>query len=320
MKPTLNIVIVNWNTGMHLRACLASIATVSQAEFSLEQVTVVDNDSCDGSTDAVGDGLPLNMIRNRENRGFAAACNQGAREAESDYVLFLNPDTRLLTETIDTVIRFMESDASAGIGICGVEVVGEDGGPVISCSRFPTLRIFFGKVTGLDGVLPAAFPSHHLRSSETKESRVVDQVIGAFYLVRGDVFRALGGFDERYFVYFEDVDFALRARDYGSRTFFLKEARVLHVGRVSSDQVPATRLYYSLASRIVYARLHWAAWQSRVLLALTFSIELVARLGRAAFRRSGSDARATVSGYARLLADLADGREVLGPVGIDRGR
>ena len=320
MKPSLNIVIVNWNTGAHLRACLESIDNASQSAFVLQQVTVVDNDSRDGSSDVVVDGLPLEVIRNRENRGFAAACNQGAREAESDYLLFLNPDTRLLEDTVDSAIDFMESAASAGIGICGVEVIGEDGGPVISCSRFPTLRIFFGKMTGLDSAFPNAFPRHHLRPSETTQSRVVDQVIGAFYLVRGDVFRTLGGFDERYFVYFEDVDFALRAREHGSRTFFLKEARVLHVGRVSSDQVPATRLYYSLASRIAYSRRHWSAWQAAVLVGLTFSVELGARLGRAAFRRSGSDARATISGYARLLADLADGGQELGPGGGHRGR
>jgi N-acetylglucosaminyl-diphospho-decaprenol L-rhamnosyltransferase len=313
VSPSLQIVIVNWNTGEHLRACLDSIAAASKERFTLERVTVVDNDSRDGSSDDLAADVPLEVVRNRDNRGFAAACNQGAREIETDYILFLNPDTRLFPDTLDTTIAYMESQQAAGIGICGVEVLGDAGAPIISCSRFPTLRVFIGKMTGLDAVVPSVFPPHHLPPSETAESRVVDQVIGAFYLVRGDLYATLGGFDERYFVYFEDVDFALRALEHGARTFFLKEARVFHVGGGSSDQVPATRLSYSLASRITYARRHWPAWHANTLVALIFSVELVARLGRAAFRRSTEEVRATVGGYARLLAELAEGGESPSP-------
>jgi N-acetylglucosaminyl-diphospho-decaprenol L-rhamnosyltransferase len=313
VSASLQIVIVNWNTGEHLRACLDSIASASKDRFTLERVTVVDNDSRDGSVDDLTAALPLEIIRNRDNRGFAAACNQGARAIHTDYVLFLNPDTRLFADTLDTTIAYMESAHAVDIGICGVEVLGDAATPIISCSRFPTLRVFIGKMTGLDAVVPSVFPPHHLPPSETGKSRVVDQVIGAFYLVRGDLYAALGGFDERYFVYFEDVDFALRARDNGARTFFLKEARVFHVGGGSSDQIPATRLYYSLASRITYARRHWPQWQANTLVALIFTVELIARLGRAAFRRSATDLRATVAGYARLLAYLADGGEASSP-------
>src|SRR5262245_57433256 len=212
MSSSVHIVIVNWNTGQHLKDCLASIASAGANGSALSQVTVVDNASSDRSLDGIGNlPLPLEVIRNPANVGFAAACNQGAAGSTANYVLFLNPDTRLFPDTLATVTAFMESEQAAGIGICGVQMVDGDGMPAISCARFPTFRVLLGKMTGLASIFPRLFPSHHLTPAETSVSRVVDQVIGAFYFVRRDLFAQLGGFDERYFIYFEEVDFALRA-------------------------------------------------------------------------------------------------------------
>jgi GT2 family glycosyltransferase len=198
----------------------------------------------------------------------------------------------------------MDSDRSAEIGICGVELLDSDGGPAISCERFPTLRVFFGKMTGLDHLLPRLFPSHHLGPDETRESGPVDQVIGAFYLVRRELFTRLGGFDSRYFIYFEDVDFAMRARRLGFRSYFLKEARAFHAANVSSDQIRDIRLYHSLRSRLIYTRQHWARWQAVLLVVLALGVELPARLAQALMRRSRSDASATITAYRMLLGDL----------------
>src|SRR5438094_1323064 len=96
MTDTLDIIIVNWNAGKPFRDCLLSIKNAKKSGFNLTRVVVVDNGSTDGSLDAIHTaGLPLTVIRNPENRGFAAACNQGAKESKADYLLFLNPDTRL---------------------------------------------------------------------------------------------------------------------------------------------------------------------------------------------------------------------------------
>jgi len=305
VSPSVDIVIVNWNAGRHLRSCLESIARASQDHFVIHRVVVVDNDSRDGSAEGLDDiAVPMEVIRNSRNMGFAAACNQGASNSRSDYLLFLNPDTRLCPDTLETVTGFLETEDASSIGICGVEVVDEDGAPVISCSRFPSLRVFFGKMTGLDLVLPQLFPSHHLRPSDTRRSRTVDQVIGAFYFVRGDLFTKLDGFDERYFVYFEDLDFALRARQAGARTYFLKEARVFHVGNVSSEQVPASRLYYSLRSRLLYARRFWSAREMAALVLLTFTVEFGARIARGVAHRDLAEVTATMTGYGKLLQDL----------------
>jgi GT2 family glycosyltransferase len=198
----------------------------------------------------------------------------------------------------------MDSQQAAHIGICGGQMLDPDGGLEISCARFPTLRVLSGKMTGLDVVLPRLFPSHHLTPEELTHSRPVDQVIGAFFLVRRDLFARLGGFDTRYFVYYEEIDFSLRAHREGFGSYFLKEATVLHAANVSSIRSQAWMLYHSLRSRLIYARRHWPRWQAVLLAVLTFGVELPARLTRALVRRSRSDFSATVSAYGMLVGAL----------------
>jgi N-acetylglucosaminyl-diphospho-decaprenol L-rhamnosyltransferase len=309
MGACLHIVIVNWNTGDYLERCLESIARTDRSQLTISRVTVVDNASSDGSArDLDHRSLPVELVRNRRNVGFAAACNQAAVDSTAGYLLFLNPDTRLFPDTLATVTGFMESEEAADVGICGVEAVDDDWEPTISCARFPTLRVVLGAMTGLHLVLPRAFPHHHLTASDTRHSRVVDQVIGAFFFVRRDLFARLGGFDERYFLYFEEVDFALRARGLGARSYFLKEARFVHAGNVSSNQVRGTRLYHYLRSRLLFAYEHWPHWQAGVLVVLTLGVELTARVLRAGWRRDGSDLAAVAAAYDKLLGDLRRSR------------
>jgi N-acetylglucosaminyl-diphospho-decaprenol L-rhamnosyltransferase len=305
MRPSIHIVIVNWNTGPYLRNCVASIALSETKDFTIGRVTVVDNASSDGSAEDLNDlELPLEIVRNHRNAGFAAACNQGAADSTADYLLFLNPDTRLFPETLATVTRFMQSEEAVSVGICGVEMVDGDGVPEVSYARFPSPRVLFGEMTGLRHVRSQVFPSHQSTGAEVERSQFVDQVIGAFYFVRRPLFAALGGFDERYFIYFEEVDFALRARRHGSRSYFLKEARVFHAEHVSSDQVRGTRLYHVLRSRLLFAYKHWPGWQANLLLVATLTLELTARLARASVQRSRADLSATLSAYGLLLRDV----------------
>lgn len=312
MSGSVHIVIVNWNTGRYLRECLESIINAERAEVTIARVTVVDNASSDESVKGLDDfPLPLELVHNSRNVGFAAASNQGAADSTGDYLLFLNPDTRLFPDTLATVTAFMDSEQAADIGICGVQVVDGDGGPAISCARFPTLRVLVGEMTGLHLVVPRLFPGHQLTAAETAQSELVDQVIGAFYFVRRDLFARLGGFDERYFLYFEEVDFALRARLQGVRSYFLKEAEVFHAENVSSNQVRGPRLHHSLRSRFLFAYQHWPPWQAHVLLALTLTVELTARLTKAALHGSGSDIAATALGYGNLLGDLRSLRSTI---------
>jgi N-acetylglucosaminyl-diphospho-decaprenol L-rhamnosyltransferase len=308
VSTSIHIVVVNWNTGGYLRECLKSIARSRLDGVELARVTVVDNDSSDGSADGLEEiTLPLELVRNRHNAGFGAACNQGAAGSTADHLLFLNPDTRLRVDTLAVVARFMESPAAEDVGICGVRVVDESGAPAISCARFPTLRIVLGKITRLDGLAPRVFPSHHLRPAELDRSRAVDQVIGAFFLIRRELFERLGGFDPRYFIYYEEVDLALRARNQGARSYFLHEATVMHVENVSSSRVPAFRLYHSQRSRLLYAFAHWPRSHALALLVLTFTVEPLARLVR-----DPGAAPETVAAARRLASELVRRRNRFG--------
>jgi N-acetylglucosaminyl-diphospho-decaprenol L-rhamnosyltransferase len=305
VTSSVHIVIVNWNTGPYLKACLDSIAATARAGFELTRVTVVDNASTDGSERAAEvETLPLELMRNPQNVGFAAACNQGARGSIADYLLFLNPDTELSRGSLAAVVRFMDGADASEVGICGAGIVDREEQQTIAASRFPTLRIIVGKMTGLDRLFPRVFPRHHLTASETRDNRIVDQVIGAFFFVRRSLFEQLAGFDPRYFLYFEEVDFSLRARAQGFRSYFLKDATVFHAENVSSKQLGSDRLYHLIRSRYLYARLHWKPWQSRMLLVMTFTIEPVARFVSALMHRQWTQMRELSAAYRKAIGEV----------------
>lgn len=302
--PSVHFIIVNWNTGIYLRQCMDALAAQQLDGYSVERVTVIDNASTDGSADALdAGGLPLRVIVNDENVGFGAACNQAAVGSDARYLLFLNPDTAVSADAVGRVTRFMESELATDVGICGAHVVDAEGNPNIGAARFPTLRNFTGKITGLDRVLPRLFPSHHLTASELESSRYVDQVIGAFFFVRRPLFRQLNGFDEQFFLYFEEVDFAKRAALCGWRSFVLRDAAVVHFENISASKAPVHSLHHSLRSRRLYAARYWPRWQACVLLVLTVAAELPARLVREILRGGWSGATNVLRSYARFLSN-----------------
>lgn len=299
----LRIVIVNWNAGEQLRDCLCSIVQADKIGFELERVVVVDNASTDRSLDGIEAlALPLEVIRNTENRGFATACNQGAWGSNADYLSFLNPDTRLFAHSLSAPIRFMESPDNQRVGICGIQLINEAGAVARSCARFPTPGMFYAAMFGLDRRLPRL--GHFMREWDHASKREVDHVIGAFYLLRQPLFEALGGFDERFFVYLEDLDFSLRARRAGWTSYYLASVSAFHKGGGTSDQVKAARLFYSLRSRLLYGFKHFSLPQAALLAAATLAIEPVTRLGFDLLRGALPAAGETLSGYRMLYRSL----------------
>jgi GT2 family glycosyltransferase len=148
---------------------------------------------------------------------------------------------------------------------------------------------------------PALFPRHLLGADECRATRDVDQVIGAYFMIRRPLFDALGGFDERFFVYFEEVDLSLRARHAGYRSVYFHDARAYHRGGLSSDQVKAARLYYSLRSRLLYAWKHFSPIQAWFVMAVTFGVEWPARALAAGVRRGGAPEE-TAAAFRQLRA------------------
>jgi hypothetical protein len=242
--------------------------------FELQRVVVVDNNSHDHSLDGVDDlSLPMTVIRNPANRGFAAACNQGARGSSSTYLLFLNPDTRLFSNSLSVPIHCMEQPEFAHIGICGIQLLDENNRVSRTCARFPTLQMFLSKIFGLDYVAPRLFHTHFMKEWDHSHNLIVDHVIGAFFFIRQSLFTGLHGFDERFFVYLEDLDISLRANLQGWSTFYLADAQAFHKGHGSSEQVKATRLFYSLQSRLLYGYKHFDTVSATLLALATLSVE-----------------------------------------------
>jgi len=266
---------------------------------------VVDNASIDCSLEDIGHSeLNLVVMRNSTNRGFAAACNQGAQDSRADYLLFLNPDTRVETNALADPISFMEKEGNERIGILGIQLVDAHGRVTPTCARFPTPGRFVAKMFGLDKAMPRTFPPHFMTEWDHADTRLVDQVMGAFFLIRRSLFTALGGFDERFFVYFEEVDLSLRARYNGWSTIYLSNVRSYHGGGGVTEQVKATRLFYSLRSRILYGFKHFGRWKGTLLLFASLFIEPWSRFVIAVARRSLTEIRETAQAYIRLFTTL----------------
>lgn len=299
---SVGIAIVNWNAGAQLSDCLRSIAATAWDTLTLSAVVIVDNASADGSLDNLPAPaeLPLRIIRNASNRGFAAACNQAAATIEADYLLFLNPDTLVEPGSIPAAIAWLDHPAHVSYGIAGIQLLDEQGHISRSCARFPTVGSPVAKTLGLDRLLPSVFTGYVMAEWDHAQSRDVDHVIGAFYLVRHELFRALRGFDEAFFVYFEDLDFSRRAASAGWRSRYLTDARAFHKGGGTSDQIKSRRLFYSLQSRLIYARKHFTPLAAALVALSTLVVEPCIRVAACAIGGSPTGLRETLGAY-RLL-------------------
>lgn len=277
---TLDIVIVNWNAGAQLMDCVQSVEALrTQPDFELSKCIVVDNASQDGSADGLKTfPLHLKVIRNTVNRGFGAACNQGAAAGEGDCILFLNPDVKLFPDSLVRVLSFLEEPESQGIGLLGIQLVDEGCKVQPSTGRFPTPGALVYQMIGLDRIWPARFPPFVMTDWDHEESRAVDVVQGAFLLVRRAAFEKLGGFDERFFMYYEDVDLAYRARKAGWAAYYFAGAQAFHRGGGTTGKIPATRLSYWLTNRMRYVDKHFGRPSALEVVLASFTLEFACRL------------------------------------------
>jgi GT2 family glycosyltransferase len=273
--------------------------------ISLQHVIIVDNASTDDSLDGLtAFDLPFIFIKNKKNLGFAAACNQGAKKSTSDYLLFLNPDTCLYKDSLAKPLSFMERPDKSDVGICGIQLVDDSGSVARSCTLFPSPYMFGIKMLGLDKLTSGRLKSHFMMEWDHSDTRIVDHVIGAFYLIRYSLFQELNGFDERFFVYLEDLDLSFRAHQHGWKSFFLADVKAYHKGGGTSEQVKARRLFYSLRSRILYGYKHFDVFSATALMAGTFFLEPLCRLVLAIMRRSTSDMRETLKSFGMLWRSI----------------
>ncbi|MBN1967204.1 MAG: glycosyltransferase family 2 protein [Anaerolineae bacterium] len=263
----LGIVIVNWNTRDLLRDCLKSIAA-SEGDFT-RRVIVVDNASTDGSADMVRRESPdVDVIASATNDGFSIANNKGLRalgfeQGCSDdvprYALVLNPDTVLPPDALRDMLAYMDADES--IGAAGPKLVMLDGQLDLACRRsFPTPEISFYRMIGLSKLFPRSrrFGRYNMTYLDPDVETEVDSVVGAFMLVRRDAIRHVGLFDETFFMYGEDLDWAYRIKQAGWKVMYNPRVTVTHVKRAASRQSRRAQHEFYRAMLIFY-RKHYRA-------------------------------------------------------------
>jgi N-acetylglucosaminyl-diphospho-decaprenol L-rhamnosyltransferase len=305
MLPAIDIIIVNWKSSSFLQGCLASLVDSAHAQYNLMRIVVVDNGSEDNCAEVVSKVPGAVFHQNSSNPGFAVACNVGASGSRADFLLFLNPDTHVQPDAIDKVVSVMNRPENTHVGICGIRLYDESGRQSLCCSRFPTTWSLFLEMTGLDRIDRGIFKSRHLTAGELSEDREVDQIIGAFFMIRRDLFETLGGFDERFFVYFEEVDLSLRARQSGYTARFISGAAATHIGQVSSNQNKGLRLFYFLRSRLLYANKHFGKCSFALIFFCSVIVEPVVRICSVAARCSHSSMRQVVSAYREFYVAIA---------------
>jgi N-acetylglucosaminyl-diphospho-decaprenol L-rhamnosyltransferase len=243
----VDVVVVTYNSRQHLRACVEPLCRDPAIE-----VIVVDNNSQDGTLATVGD-LPLKAIARDDNRGFAFACNLGWRAGNGRSVVFLNPDSQTDDRSILALANVLESDSR--IGIVGPQIVDEQGRLQFSQRRFPSLMTSLAAALFVPRVWPRTRWSLDLVDGASYSAPgSPDWISGACLATRRDVLVAIHGFDERFFMYYEDMDLCRRVRDLGYDVRYEPSIRLVHVGGASA---PRERLIPVMArSRLLYARKH----------------------------------------------------------------
>ena len=242
-SPDLSVVIVNYYSEDELAMCLRSLENSQEPV----EVIVVDNGSQKQAIEQLLEVYPSLIWQSMGgNAGFAAACNAGARRAQSDKLLFLNPDTEVFSDSLGNLARALDSRAYSGaIMGCGIE--NPDGTTQLSCRSFPNWKTFLaGRFSLLTRLFPSNSWSVNYLMSEFNHSdtRQVDWVSGAALGIRKSSYERLGGFDESYFVYFEDVDLCKRASGLGIPAIYYPEARIQHLIGGSSQTAALRALAY----------------------------------------------------------------------------
>lgn len=266
LAPALSVIIVNYNTSDLLRKCLQSLAPHAKADC---EIIVVDNGSTDESATVVENEFPhVRLLRNQQNAGFAKANNQGLEVAFGRYVFFLNPDTEIRNGCCEAMLRYMETHSE--VGMAGTRILFPDNRQQSSVeTRYPGQRHTRGEFDSLPGTIA--------------------WLLGASLIVRSEVVKDLGGFDEDYFLYGEDIDLGLKIRQQGWELGFIPDAEIIHWEGQSERGQPQSAVWRKkLAGEFLFYRKNYsptaikAIWRSNLLQAAwrIFSLSLTLPLLR----------------------------------------
>jgi GT2 family glycosyltransferase len=243
-RPDVSIVIVTWNGKKYALECLDSLRQL-RSPLRIE-VIVVDNASSDGTPDAIQEQYPeVRLFRNRENLGFAKANNIGIAACSGDYVALVNSDVVVPPGCFETMVDYMKGHPD--IGLMGPKMLSPDGEIGKSVNRVPTVWNYLCFALGLHSLMPTSkvFGGYLMDEYPYDRTEDVEVLTGWFWLSPRGAVEQVGGLDERFFMYGEDLDWSFRFLKAGWRVVFFAEAGALHYGAASSGQAP-TRFYVEM--------------------------------------------------------------------------
>jgi hypothetical protein len=328
--PDLSIIIVSWNVRDLLRICLRSIRqSVKTLERWNVETLVVDNASTDGSAAMVAaEFAEVRLTTNTENLGFTRGNNQGLAVARGRCVFFLNPDTEVVGDALETMLAHLDADPE--VGALGPQLRYGDGSLQSSRRRFPTFAMALFESTPLAWHWPAnpwarryrmedgetfevSETSKVFREGTTRQAMAepVDWLVGAALMTRRAVVDQVGGFDEGYFMYSEELDLCRRIKEAGWRIVYLPAAQIIHHEGKSSEQVVAARHIRFQTSKVRYFRKFHGPFQAealRVFILASFAVEWWLEAGKWLLGSQRPLRRERMAAYRQLLKSGLDSR------------
>lgn len=251
----LSIVIVSWNGRQFLKDCLSSIS--ESAGSLVREVIVVDNGSADGSPEMVAHEFPdVRLFRLHENVGFARANNVAIKEATGTWLALVNSDVIVHHGCFNKLVAFLAKHPA--VGLVGPKVFGRDGGLQRTCRRLPTAWNTLCRALALDTAFPKCrlFSGREMRHWNQQDEAEVEVINGCFWVARRSAVEQVGGLDEHFFFYAEDVDWCKRFRDANWKVVFVPEATATHFGGGSSARAPLRYSVEMIRANLFYWRKH----------------------------------------------------------------
>ena len=264
----LSIIIVSWNVKEKLRDNLRAIydslnvGVVTILGLSLRvEIFVVDNNSADGTVEMVKSEYPqVKLIANQENLGFARANNQAIKQASGDFILLLNPDMKVFPDTLVSMVNWMKSNEQTWVAGC--HLVGKNGDTVKHVRKFPGVWDQLAIVLKLPHILPGVLNGYLRNNFNYDQAVAVDSIRGGFFILRRKTIEKVGLLDERYFVWFEEVDYCRRVKQAGGEAWYTPAARCLdYVGQSFKQVKRGLAQKYFRKSQLAYFKKWQPVWQ-----------------------------------------------------------
>lgn len=267
-KYFISVIVISFNGMEFIDDCLTTVLTSLESVDS--EIIVIDNRSQDGTVELIEDKFPMvRLIKNGSNLGFARAANQGFNMSRGEYILLLNQDTRIQNQAIVKLAERIKSDSH--IGTIGPKFVDFSGRLQKTCRSFPRYRDLIYAITGLSRLFSHSRVFSHWKMGwfDHESEREVDQPMGAALMIRQNVLQRLGGFDESFKIFFNDVDFCRRVREAGYVNLYYPWAVIEHFyggtirkmkGRMVREWHRSIFRYFRKYSRSLMSRLLLAFW------------------------------------------------------------